>query len=155
DSCVKLSRDGRYVLPTGLNSRNCTLRSTRVYEVATGQPAGPPLEAGGIILDAAFSPNDRQVATLVALANPKERFNRLGGQAGQVQLWDWRTGKPMCNPVLTPSEPRGLDYSIDGRQLAVICAGGQLVVIDPTTGQITRQWPAHRESLANNFYVHN
>jgi WD40 repeat protein/serine/threonine protein kinase len=155
-SRAQLSRDGRYVLPTGLTQRVCNLRATRVYDVTSGQPAGPPLEAGGLILDAAFSPDDRQVAALVSLADSsRERGRRPGQQAGLVKCWDWRTGQPTCDPLPMPSEPRCLDYGSDGQQLAVICAGGQLVLINPIQGQITRQWPAHAPYLANNHYLIN
>ena len=35
-SFVRLSRDGRFLLPTGLSRRECTLRSTQVFELTTG-----------------------------------------------------------------------------------------------------------------------
>ena len=60
-SFVRLSRDGRFLLPTGQSRHSCELRSTQVFELATGQPSGPPLEANGFILDAAFSPDGVQV----------------------------------------------------------------------------------------------
>jgi WD40 repeat protein/serine/threonine protein kinase/tetratricopeptide (TPR) repeat protein len=146
-SRVKLSRDGRYALPTGTNQNRCTLPATRVYEVATGQPAGPLLEAGGIILDAAFSPDERQVALLVAVGDATVRVSNSSKIVGLVKFWDWRTGQPLGSPLPLPSEPRGLDYSSDGQHCAVICAGGQLVVIHPAKGQITRQWRAQAPHL--------
>jgi WD40 repeat protein len=42
-----------------------------------------------------------------------------------------------------PAEPRSLDYSPDGRQLAVLSAGGELILVDPTTGTVLRSWQAH------------
>jgi hypothetical protein len=103
-----------------------------VYEVASGKPAGPPLATGGVLTDAAFSPDGKQVGT--AERNP-------GVQ--QVQLWDWRTGQPLCAPVPMPSVPLSLDYSPDGQQLAVFCYGGQLRVIHPLDGRILLPWQAH------------
>src|SRR5262249_2837506 len=54
-----------------------------------------------------------------------------------------------------PSEPRQLDYSPDGSQLAVIGAKGELVVIDPATGKTLRQWQAHPPHLLNGRYTNN
>jgi WD40 repeat protein len=155
-SFARLSRDGRYVLPTGLSQRSCDLRATRVFEVATGQPAGPRLESGGIILDGAFSPDGRHAAIVVSLASTWEaRQSRPGTHPGQLELWDWRTGKRLFEPLAMPSEPRCLDYSPDGQALAVICAGGQLVLVEPGSGRVERQWQARPPSLNNNYYINN
>jgi WD40 repeat protein/serine/threonine protein kinase len=142
NSLAKLSHEGRYVLATG-QVESTMVRSTRVYEVATGRPAGPPLETDGILLDAALSPDGRQVATVVSPAQSwEERRSHEGQQAGKVKLWDWRTGKQVCDPLPMPSQPRCLDYSRDGQRLAVLCSGGQILVIDPNQGLNTLKWQA-------------
>src|SRR5262249_11176331 len=110
-SLVRLSRDGRFLLPTGLSSRACALRQTQVFDLATGPGAGPPLEANGIILEATFSPDGLQVAAAVSrAASPQERKARPGQQPGHLLLWDWRAGKLLHEPLQLPSEPRSLDY---------------------------------------------
>jgi WD40 repeat protein/serine/threonine protein kinase len=155
-SCVRLSPDGRFLLPTGLSWRPCELRSAPVFDLTTGQAVGPPLESKGFILDAAFSPDGLQVAAAVSrAASPAERFAQPGQQPGQLLLWDWRAGKPRHEPLQLPSEPRQLDYSPDGRQLAVIGARGELVVIDPVAGKALRQWQAHPPHLDNDHYLNN
>jgi WD40 repeat protein len=155
-SFVRLSRDGRFLLPSGLSQRWCALRSTQVVDLTTGQRIGPPLEANGFILDAAFSPDGLQVAAAVSrAASPQERDAQPGQQPGQLLLWDWRAGKLQHEPLKLPSEPRNLDYSPDGRQLAVIGAKGELVVIDPATGKTLRQWQAHPPHLDNIHYINN
>jgi WD40 repeat protein/serine/threonine protein kinase len=155
-SFVRLSRDGRFLLPTGLNRITCALRSTRVFELTTGQRVGPPLEANGFIMDAAFSPDGLQVAAAISrAASPQERFHQPGRQPGQLLLWDWRAGKLQHGPLPLPSEPRKLDYSPDGRQLAVVGAKGDLVVIDPATGKTLRQWQAHPPYPENTIYINN
>jgi WD40 repeat protein/serine/threonine protein kinase len=141
-SFVGLSRDGRFLLPTGFNTSDTKseLRSTRVFDITTGRPVGPPLQADGIILDAAFSPDGRQVAAAVSHASSqRERGQRP--QAGQLLLWDWRAGK-LQHKLQLAAEPRKLDYSSDGKQLAAIGAKGELVVIDPATGTTLRSWQA-------------
>ncbi|MCI0464387.1 MAG: serine/threonine-protein kinase, partial [Gemmataceae bacterium] len=142
---AKLSRDGRYAIATGTSGPGCNLQATQVYEVASGVAAGPLLGmGGGIILDAAFSPDGRQVATLRSLAGwAQGRGQHPAQHEGEVNLWDWRTGKLAFAPVPLPSEPRCLDYHPAGSSLAVLCAGGQLVLIDPTTGQVRTQWQAY------------
>jgi WD40 repeat protein len=127
-----------------------------VFDVTTGERVGPPLEANGFILDAAFSPDGLQAAVAVSgAASPAERGARPGQQPGQLQLWDWRAGKLRHQPLPLPSEPRNLDYSPDGRQLAVIGAKGELVVIDPATGETLRSWQAHRSALDSGGYINN
>src|SRR5262249_13793522 len=76
-------------------------------------------------------------------------------QPGHLLLWDWRAGKLQHEPLALPSEPRHLDYSPDGRQLAVICAKGGLVVIDPATGKTPWQRPAHPPHPDNIHYINN
>jgi WD40 repeat protein/serine/threonine protein kinase len=150
ESFVRLSRDGRFLLPTGVSNFGCALRSTQVFELTTGQRVGPPLEANGFILDAAFSPDGLQVAAAVSrAASAAERRAQPGQQPGHLLLWDWRAGKLQHEPLQMPSEPRKLDYSPDGRQLTVIGAKGELVVIDPATGKTLRQWLAHSPHLDN------
>jgi WD40 repeat protein/serine/threonine protein kinase len=155
-SFVRLSRDGRFLLPTGLSMALCRLRSTQVFDVTTGQRIGSPLKANGFILDAAFSPDGVQLAVAVSrAASVGERNTRPGQQPGQVQLWDWRAGKLQHKPVQLPSEPRKLDYSPDGRYLAVIGAKGELVLIDPASGETLRQWQAHPADANNGGYINN
>jgi WD40 repeat protein len=161
NSFVRLSQDGRFLLPRGL-SGDGELRSTQVVDLTTGQRVGSLLEAKGIILDAAFSPDGLQVAAAVSgAASRQERsdvtaaYGRAAQQPGQVLLWDWRAGQLRHEPLPMPSEPRMLDYSPDGRQLAVIGAMGELVVIDPATGKTLRQWQAHPPHLDNSGYNNN
>src|SRR5262249_24448684 len=139
-----------------LSQRSCLLRSTQVIELATGRPAGPTLGTDGFILDAEFSPDGLQVAAAISrAASPQERFSRPGQQPGEIWFWDWRTGKRLHDPLPLPSEPRQLNYSTDGRQLAVIGAKGELVVIDPAAGKALRQWQAHPPYLGNHYYINN
>jgi WD40 repeat protein len=159
ESFVRLSRDGRYLLPAGLTLAfrvEGPLRSTQVFDLVTGQRVGRPLDTDGIILDAAFSPDGLQVATAVCLAaSAEERAVHLGQLRGQLLLWDWRAGKLQHEPLPLPSEPRKLDYSPDGRQLAVLCADGELRVIDPATGKTLRQWQAHPPHLGSGGMTNN
>jgi WD40 repeat protein len=141
-SLAKLSCDGRYLIATGQTRAYDNVRSTRVYEVATGQPVGLPLEADGMILNAAFSPDGKQVATLVSPYRSWKERKELN-PAGHVQLWDWSTGKRVGAQFRMDSEPLGLDYSPVGQRLAVLCSGGEIVLIDPIQARETGRWQAY------------
>ncbi len=136
-----LSPDGRFILPRGTSSRAGTLLETRVYEADSGRAAGPTLDPGGILIDAAFSPDGSKVATASSTAQTAtERNGRLflpEGKGGNVQIWDWKTGKRIAGPIPTPGEPRGLAFPPDGRTLAVVCADYRVLLIDAGRGTIT------------------
>ncbi|WP_165234154.1 WD40 repeat domain-containing serine/threonine protein kinase [Aquisphaera insulae] len=141
-SFAALSPDGTLAIPTGM-SYNRKLRSTRVTQVATGRPAGPPLRPGGRIIDAVFSPDGRTVAAATARDGTPEE-----GQ--EVVTWDWARDRPIWRAML-PSDPRSLAYRPDGRRLAVLCGEGELLILDPESGRETLRWRAHDAELARHW----
>jgi eukaryotic-like serine/threonine-protein kinase len=145
-SFAALSPDGRLTIPTGLTYGGdgvTALRSTRAFRVATGRPDGPPLRPGGWIVDGAFSPDGRSVATLGARKGPSTE-----GQ--EVVVWDWSSGREGWRATL-PSAPRSLSYRPDGHRLAVLCGGGDLVVFDPDDGREALRWLAHDDEPASHW----
>ncbi len=139
---VALSVDGRHFLLNGVSYRDCQLVETRAHDAATGEPAGRPLRPGGVIVDAAFSPDGRHVAIAASAADTPDSRNRVifepDGRGGNLQLWDWSTGERLVAPIPMPTEPRGLDYSPDGQMVAVTCADGWVVLVDASSGAIRR-----------------
>jgi eukaryotic-like serine/threonine-protein kinase len=139
---VALSPDGRKFLLNSSSFRNARRTETQVHEVDTGQPAGPPLKPGGIILDAAFSPDGRHVATACSVGSDPASRDRVifepDGRGGNLQFWDWAGGTRIAGPVAMPSEPRGLDYSPDGSLVAVTCADGWVILVNASDGSIRR-----------------
>ena len=135
-----LTPDGRHVLPRGTSFRNGELLATQMYQVETGEAAGPRIEPGGILLDAIASPDGTRVATACSTARtPDDRRRRLfetDGQDGNVQLWDWKTGKRLGEPIPTPGEPRGLAFRPDGRTLAAVCADYRVILLDTETNAV-------------------
>jgi WD40 repeat protein/tRNA A-37 threonylcarbamoyl transferase component Bud32 len=142
ESFAALSPDGALFIPTGASVSSRTLRSTRVYRIATGEPAGPPLRPGGLIVDAAFSPDGRSVATLDA---PE---GKIKGDR-EIRVWDWRSGQQRWRARL-PSDPRSLSYHSDGRRLAVLCGGGELIIFE-TGGRELRRWQSHDPERADHW----
>jgi WD40 repeat protein/tRNA A-37 threonylcarbamoyl transferase component Bud32/Flp pilus assembly protein TadD len=153
---ARLSPDGRFTLSTGAGWRREGSPAAYVYEVATGRAAAPPLEGDGVLTDAALSPDGRAAATLHSAASSDEqRFSRLvepEGRAGCLQLWDWREGRRRFAALPMPSEPRGVTFSPDGKRVVVICGGGQLRVIDPTTGKVMMGLEHGFERSSSNTY---
>jgi WD40 repeat protein/serine/threonine protein kinase len=152
NSFARLSPDGKHLLASGMSHGDCTLLSTRVYDVAGGKPAGPALRPGGVIVDAAFAPDGRHVATVSGRSGVV--LGMRMPMAPRVHIWDWKTGERAFAPVVLPSDPRCLDYSPDGRRLAVFCAGGQLVIVDATRGQRAAQWPIPPVFGVPSHYIH-
>jgi WD40 repeat protein len=133
-SFAALGIDGALIIPIG-GSHSPALQQTRAYRVATSRPAGPPLRPGGLVVDAAFSPDGQSVATLAARSEPIK-----GGQ--EVVIWNWASGRPRWRAAL-PDDPRSLSYRPDGRRLAVLCGSGELLVFDPDKGAEALRWRAH------------
>jgi eukaryotic-like serine/threonine-protein kinase len=147
NSFAALSPDGALAIPTGISFADRALRSTRAHRVATGEPAGPSFRPGGLIVDAAFSPDGRTVATLDARDPP--------APVGQeVRVWDWASGQRRWRAAL-PSEPRSLSYRSDGHRLAVLCAGGELIVFDPGEGREVRRWQSHKAEPVAAHWINN
>jgi WD40 repeat protein len=120
-SLVGLSPDGKYLIPRSVSSWFNPLTRTRVHEAATGVAAGPVLDPGGTILNAALAPDGHRAAILVAVAQ---------GEGGRVEFWDWRAGRREGSAIPTPSEPHGLAFDPAGTRLAVVCNGGEVLLID-------------------------
>jgi WD40 repeat protein/tRNA A-37 threonylcarbamoyl transferase component Bud32 len=150
----ELSPDKKYVMPRGISHRSGNQLVTRVHDAQTGQPAGPILDPGGILLGAVFSPNGTLVATASSTGRTyDERNSRIfepDGKSGNVQIWDWKSGKRLAGPVPMPGEPRGLTFRPDGSSIAVVCADYYVLLVDAQTGKITCRLDPGVRSRPNN-----
>ena len=142
-SFAAVSPDGALAFPTGMSMWLDRIRMTRVYHVATGQPTGPPLHSSVLIIDAVFSPDGRSVATAGARDDQSS-------DGPELRLWDWVSGQELWRTAL-PSAPRSLAYRPDGRRIAVLCGGGELLVFDPDEGRETVRWRAHDAEAAQHW----
>ena len=138
----QIAPDGRHVIAAGFNAVR-TMNSSRVFDLATGQPAGPTLDVGGgLVNNAAFAPKGKHVVLLASLPENGKQFGpglKLREQAGRVHFFDWSDGRRIIEPLATPSEPIGAAFSPDGKRLVVVCAGGEILLLDPATGRTERQ----------------
>lgn len=144
---LKLNADGNRFLIAGSSWWHGTLDYARVYDVATGLPAGPKLDTGSLLIDAAFSPDGDHVVT----ANIDN----------QLQIWDWRQGKQTQSAIPLPLEPRAIDFDPLGQKLIVICTSGLLQFRDANNLQLLAEHThgdgtihAVRGSRTANHYFH-
>jgi len=137
-SLVIFSPDGRHVLLTGARGRLCECTSTRVYDVATGQPASPPLRPGGVILSAAFTPDGRNLVLASSQRAVESSGTQRWGEA-RVTRWDWQSGRMIGPPTVISDDPWEVCCSPDGKQIAVITALSRLVLIESASGKVLRE----------------
>jgi WD40 repeat protein len=98
---VELSPDGRHLVIASSDT------TARIWESATGKPAGPLLHHPMFARYAAFHRDGRQVATVDA--------------AGNVRVWDGATGDLLVPhlPGLAAGDPRNVWFSADGRRVVL------------------------------------
>ncbi|MES2707962.1 MAG: WD40 repeat domain-containing serine/threonine-protein kinase [Verrucomicrobiota bacterium] len=134
-SLAALTADGQFFAASGLSKCWLNLPNTRVFHTGSGEPAGPELNGGGAITEAAFSPDGSWLAVTCA-TTPDRAAPAWNGQPGSgfLQLWNWRTGERLGGPVALPSEPRALAVHPSGDSVAVYCGGSEMVEQDLKTG---------------------
>jgi serine/threonine protein kinase/WD40 repeat protein/tetratricopeptide (TPR) repeat protein len=99
---VAFTPDGRYFATASFDS------TARVWETATGRPAGPPLPHTNYVATVAFSPDGNTLAA------------GDYGPAGLIKFWDWRAGKEVRPPLRHDDIILTVSFSADGRYLAAI-----------------------------------
>jgi WD40 repeat protein/tetratricopeptide (TPR) repeat protein/predicted Ser/Thr protein kinase len=108
--------DGRVVFTAGEDGVG------RVWDVATGKGAGPPLEHGSPVRFIALSPDGRRAAT--------------AGADGTLKVWDVATGTPAFPTVVLGVQFTGLAYSPRGDRVLAVGAAGRARVWDAATGAV-------------------
>jgi serine/threonine protein kinase/WD40 repeat protein len=154
---MRLSASGRFIFPRCGNLPRPGRPQTRLYDPATGQPAGSAVEPGGTLTDADLSPDDRVLATATTPFTDlaEQRRKMFGPGAGVVQFWDAQTGRPIGQAIETPSEPRSVRFRPDGGQAAVLCAAGQVLFLDPQAQRIIRTVQPAEVRESNVHYLQN
>jgi serine/threonine protein kinase/WD40 repeat protein len=129
-AAARFDASGRYVMASGVCLQPGELRTTQVYDVQTGAPAGELIAPSGLLRAADFSPGGQRVVTV----------STGEGGGGVLQFWDWRVGGRVGAAVILPSEPVAVRYDARGGRVAARCAGGQVMLIDSKDGAVFRSW---------------
>ncbi len=67
--------------------------------------------------------------------------------------WDWRSGKRVIEGVTLPSQPLGVAYSPHGDRIAARCLGGEVVVVDAVSGEVSKGWKAEAIAASTQWSV--
>ncbi len=110
-TCADITPDGTRVVTASYDG------TARIWDVATGELAVPPLKLGGFVFAAVFSPDGTRVATACG--------------AGTARLWDTATGEPRSPPLLHQRAVMSVAFSPDGRKLAAGCGGPSSFLTPP------------------------
>lgn len=152
---VMLSPDGKLIASSGFTNQGSQLTSTRVHDLASGEPVGPEIQCGGLLMDAVIGAGGDWLAVAVSTTADRS-FDALAenGGSGFVKYFNYRTGAPVGPPVALPSEPRGICLHPSGDWLGVACSGGQGIEIDNASRKATvlfdNRQPRHANATLNN-----
>jgi WD40 repeat protein/predicted Ser/Thr protein kinase len=125
---VRISPDGRFATPGLWHEEPCTYnvfgpKELTVLEAATGKPAGPVVPLPGHLVDSCICSDKRSVAAV-----------SVSGPDGWLSVCDVATGRPLFEPRSLPGRPVSVVARPDASQVAVLCKGGALQVVDWRTG---------------------
>jgi serine/threonine protein kinase/WD40 repeat protein len=159
-SMARFTPDGRSILPWGGSNHRASQRQVRLYDPATGQPISAVVDARGVVLAADISADGRRLVT--AISHQSERADEsfkesvmFGPEGGEVRFWDVASGRPEGDPIKVPAEPRDVRFRPDGSEAAVVCAGREVLILDPATGRVKRTFHPKPFKLPTSFHVGN
>ena len=84
----------------------------RIWDVATGNPVGVPLEHKGQVFQIVYSPDGRMLATAC--------------QDRTARIWDAATGAALFPPIVHETEVSSVAFHPDGRVLLTACSDNSL-----------------------------
>ena len=124
----RIGFDGRLVVPglwheSASNDATQLIDRLRVLSTADGRPACADIALPGTLVDSCVAGDNLAVAAVT-----------LKGNVGQLGVWDVATARGRFAPITLPGIPLSVAARPGGRQLAVICSTGDLLVIDDRTG---------------------
>lgn len=115
---VAFSPDGKYLL-TGGGAKDAG--KARLWDLATGGPAGQPVERAGSVCALAFDPAGRTYLT--------------ASLDGTTQIRDVVTGEPVGPPIRDPSSVTDVVVSRDSRLIATLGQTGAVEIREVPTGR--------------------
>ena len=111
---LAFSPDGKTVLTASFDS------TARLWDTATGKPAGPIMRHEASIVSAAFSPDGKKLLT--------------GGADQTARVWDSATGKPIGTPLRMAQSILSVAFDPDGKKAATGCVDGTAQMWDLESG---------------------
>jgi WD40 repeat protein len=96
-------------------------KTTRRWDIATGEPIGSPVTHQSAVAAVAFSPNGKTFVTTV--------------EDGRVQRWDVATARPLGSPMRHPTAVYAVEFSPDGKTILTGCWDSTARLWDAATGQ--------------------
>lgn len=135
----ELSDDEKHFITVGTWDR-MGMDSLQVRAIQTGNIEFQ-YEPNGSVNAAAFSANGLLAAGITdGRTNPSSlngfQASSVTSFPGEVRVWDW-TSNTLAFPKLeTPSVPVDCCFSADGALLGVMCAEGEILVVNTTTGRV-------------------
>jgi serine/threonine protein kinase/WD40 repeat protein len=159
-SMARFAPDGRSLLPNSGSNDRASQRQVRLHDPAPGKPISAVVDAGGIVLAADISADGRRLVTAVSHQTDRgdDSFKEsvmFGPEGGEVRFWDVATGRPEGDPVRVPAEPRDVRFRPDGGEAAVVCAGREVLILDPATGRVKKTFHPRPFKLPTSFHVGN
>jgi WD40 repeat protein len=112
---AEFSPDGRLLVTTS------TEKTARVWDLAAGEPACPPLEHDGPVLHASFSPDGRLVVT--------------ASEDGTARCWDLSAGRQIAVLAEHQGPVRWACFNSDGKYVLTASDDGSACVWDSATGK--------------------
>ena len=157
---ARFGPDGRSLLAHGGSNHRASQRQVRLYDPATGKPISAVVEAGGVVLAADVSSDGRCLVTAISHQSDRadESFQEsvmFGPEGGEVRFWDVASGRPQGDPIKVPAEPRDVRFRPDGSEAAVVCAGREVLILDPATGRVKKTFHPRPFKLPTTFHVGN
>ncbi len=141
---ASLSPDGRWLVTTSASSTDADKAGTaRVWEAATGEPAGEPLRHVRGVGSAVFSPDGMRLVTTTERKSRHSPFH-FPGSSGAARVWDRVTAEPVGEPM---PDSDSASFSPDGRWLVTAGGSGVARVRDVTTGQSVGEPMRHEGSV--------
>jgi WD40 repeat protein/DNA-binding XRE family transcriptional regulator len=120
DGTILASADGSLLFGAGSGGDG----TVRLWNPATSQPVGAPIQTGSGLGEVVFSPDGTRLAS--------------ADNDGTVRLWDPATGQPVGKPIYATTARYGVSavaFSRDGTRLASADGDGTVRLWNPATGQ--------------------
>ncbi len=137
---VSFSADGRWLVTTSAPQPHIDQPGTaRVWDAATGEPAGAPLRHERGVVSASISPDGKRVAT-TSIRAVKPQPQQARWLVRVVQIWNRATGEPVAEPMFYNHSP---SFSPDGRRVVTAGEGPTAQVWKASTGKPVGQPMRH------------